>query len=198
MQSQRGKKMKTNNPLDIPANRLKSGTTPGEQSNKLLILGTQTNARFFSFLSNLYQRPDIATTDKAVIELLFLYGLRISEVLNIKATDVTPWGAIVIHTSKTKMTRVVVSPNFGQYWYHILRQSLPLSQIYSRFYYYRLFRKLGYYAQYGNNENFSVTHYFRHEIVRNMEKEGIPREVISHFLAHRAKTSIESYVTQRK
>ena len=170
-----------------------SGTSPSAHSLGLYAPYNQPAGTNDSFMFNLIKRKDVSIPEKAVIELLYLYGLRISEVLKILPTDVAPTGQIFIKTSKTGEPRIVVPVEYTNFWANTGRLSLPLSNIYSRFYFYRLFKKLGYYSKYGNNDKYSVTHYFRHELVRNLEANGFDRKAIAQFLAHRGLKSIGYY-----
>jgi hypothetical protein len=51
---------------------------------------------------------------------------------------------------------------FAEWWINADSSLLPISTVYSRFYFYRLFKRIGLYGKFGSNDNNSVTHYFRH------------------------------------
>lgn len=145
------------------------------------------------FLDNLNKNKTIGITEKAVIELQFLYGLRIQEVLKIKNSDISPYGQIFINTEKTGEPRVITPLLYANFWLQPVPGALPLIDIYSRFYFYRLYKKLGYYKKYGENERNSVTHYFRHELVQNLQAAGFDDKNISKFLAHRSQKTLQFY-----
>lgn len=144
------------------------------------------------------ERADLIDIEKAVIELLMLNGLRISEVLNILPSDVLSNGYIKIKGLKHSNDRLVLPINYHQYWQTKFKSLLPLKLYYSRFYFYRLFKRIGIYSKYGNNKYNSVTHYFRHEIVLSMKASGINDLQISEFLGHKSKNNIKYYINEKK
>jgi len=155
---------------------------------------TGTGTVFSPFLTNLNKSASLSIVDKAVIELLFLHGLRISEVLSINYSDVLHDGRIIIHGSKGSQNRLIHSVLFSSFWADGSTGLLPLNSIYSRFYFSRLFKKLGYYKKFGQNQKNSVTHYFRHVFVQELLAQGVPESDISLFIGHNSKRSIRYYV----
>jgi len=177
------KKDRINPVLNLPA-----------QTPALWHPGTPANGTGITFLDGLNAKKNLSVLEKAVIEMQFLNGLRIAEVLNIKTYDVSPWGQIAIKTEKTGEPRIVSSILYTNFWIHAGAGTLPIGEIFSRWYFYRLYKKLGYYKKYPGNENNSVTHFFRHELVRNLKASGFDEENISKFLAHRSLKSLAYYV----
>lgn len=178
--------------------RVKSVLTPPAQSPGMLstrINNIETNDKF---LNRVFSNSLLTMTDKAVIELLYLYGLRVSELLSVLPTDVAESGHILIRGSKGSGNRFILSLYFKDFWQRNLKYSLPLSQYFSRFYFYRLFKKLGFYSKYGNNVNMSVTHYFRHQLVLSLQEQGFSKEMISEFIRHKSTKSIEYYVKPKR
>lgn len=133
------------------------------------------------FMSN---ASGLSVLEKAVIELMFMHGLRISEVLNIDQSDISKSGAIRIKALKGSSFRVVQPALFKEFWLKNCSQLLPLRTVYSRFYFYRLFKRLGLYAYFGTNSNASVTHYFRHlkglDIQESFNDWALTQSVLGH------------------
>lgn len=169
----------------VPKPSAQTATLSQDFSNK------QTPGSFFMY--SVLKNPELSRTDKAVIELMYLYGLRISEVLSIKSTDVSTIGHIKIRSKKGSNFRVITSLYFPSYWSLEFRLSLPLSDYYSRFYFYRLFKKMGYYQKLSGHNNFSVTHYFRHRLVTDLKSQGFSLQDIKDFLGHKSIKSTEYY-----
>ena len=172
---------------------IKSVPNPSEQYSTLLHAGNNVFHQQSSFLTELHKNKLLALSDKAVIELMYLYGLRISEVLKIKASQIAPSGHIFIQTLKKGKQRIIIPVKYANFWIAARRGLLPLGNIYSRNYYYRLFKKCGYNKKFQGNENFSVTHYFRHRLVQDLRRNGFPDSSISQFLAHSSGKSVENY-----
>lgn len=149
---------------------------------------------FSSTMLKVFERTDISNIEKAVIELQYLYALRINEVLNIDYYNIFPAGQILIKSEKGSNNRIVIPVLFRETWFGKTRTDLPLSRIYNRFYFYRLYKRLGFYAKYKDNSNYSVTHFFRHELIEQLQKSGMTKEDIQLFTAHKSTGGLASYV----
>lgn len=116
-----------------------------------------------------------AIVDRIVIALLMAYGLRISEVLNIRYNDITPQGTILIHGSKGSENRFISGMQFSKY---IVSHALSFTthlRYRNRWYYYRLFKRIGIYKKMTGNTNFSVTHAFRYEFIKQLQ--GMTKDI---------------------
>jgi len=185
--------MKTN-PIRPPLRPKKPGSTLPAQSPGLSQLARNLPVPIDRFLSNLNTIPWLPLADKAIIELMYVYGLRISEVLDIHLYDVMTSGLIRIRSKKGSRMRYVMPVYFISFWQVRDRNILPISNFYNRFYMYRVFKKLGYYSKHPGNTNFSVTHYFRHRCVSEMVQAGYTAHSISEFLGHRSAKTIQYYI----
>jgi site-specific recombinase XerD len=134
----------------------------------------------------------------AILELLYLYGLRISEVLSIKGSDIHQDGSIVIRGSKKSNNRIVYPVQTRTFWQLWSKSYLPLSSIYSRFHIYREFKKRGVSFVFGSNNLYSTTHALRHIRILSLIQSGTNREDISRFIGHKSIKSIEFYEQQFK
>lgn len=132
----------------------------------------------------------------AVIELLVLYGLRISEVLNINATDIFPNGQIRIRGAKGSEDRMIYAIRSRKLFEFMRINQLSLPSTYNRFYFYRLFKKKGIYAQFGGNFNNSVTHYFRYSYILELLKQGLQLDQIRKIIGHKSINSTIHYAEQ--
>lgn len=178
--------------------RIKSVTTPTAHKAQLCQESSFTKRKQDRFISDLVKKKDLSYQDKAVIELMYLYGLRISEVLKVNVYDITNQGSVLIKGLKRSDNRIVYPVEFRSFWINAGSSVLPIGLIFSRFYYYRLFRKLGYSGKYGSNQKDSVTHYFRHELVLSLKKQGYDKRSISQFLSHRSLKSLDHYEKNKK
>ena len=81
----------------------------------------------------------LAKFEKAVLELQFLYGLRISEVLNIQPSDINSNGNILIHGLKGSENRSVYPVRFLDFWLFMRDNNVQIPKSYNRQYFFRLY-----------------------------------------------------------
>lgn len=143
----------------------KSVPTPTAQTTTM---SQEVNPMFadkIKIASDYLADPKNYIIDKIVIQLLLTNGLRISEVLNITNSDIATDGSILIHSKKGSNIRYVSAGRFSDW---IGKNPIYFcSQLknFNRFYYYRLFKKIGLAQVLGNNRNASVTHLFRYAFI---------------------------------
>ena len=190
--------MRKKNIFDVNERRVKSVIKPSAQSPVLCKESSFQSLSLDPFMSDVVNTSMLSVSDKAVIELLYYFGLRISEVLNIKKSDITHLCHIMIHASKNSKDRIVQPFIFRQFWLNATPAILPLGDTYSRFYFYRLFRKLGYHYRFGDNKKFSVTHFFRHQLILSFKSAGFSDEVITQFISHKSFDSLTYYAGKKR
>ena len=163
---------------------IKSVPTPSAQTTTPCAQGSPDALQGFDVAEFLTKASGLSVTEKAVIELMAIGGLRISEVLNICPADISRSGNIRIRSLKGSAFRVIQPFIFKEFWLSGGNGLLPLSSVFSRYYFYRLFRKYGLYATFGNNQHRSVTHYFRHlkglDIQESFEDWNLTASVLGH------------------
>lgn len=176
-----------------PLNKVKSVSSPSAQSATLCDEVCPAVAPSFDVVCFLGKHPELVVAEKAVIELMALYGLRISEVLSINRSDISQGGSIRVRALKGSSIRVIQSFMFREFWISQGSSLLPLSSVYSRFYFYRLFRKYGLYSTFGVNEKASVTHYFRHLKGLEVQTAFNDWELTASSLGHKSQKSTVFY-----
>jgi len=144
------------------------------------------------------EKSDLSPTDAAVLELQFLNGLRISEVLNISGRNINPYGAIHIKGLKGSSDRLVYSVSFKSFWLNMRKHNISFPKSLNRYYYYRLYKKKGLYEVFGNNKKASVTHLLRYVYLIGLYQSGLPISEIQTILGHRSIKSTIHYVENSK
>lgn len=134
----------------------------------------------------------------AVLELQVDWGLRISEVIKIKPSDISVTGMIHIRGAKGSNDRYVVSRRYTAFWVNFVRKGNVIGDQRDRFYYYRLYKKNGIHYKKQGNVNNSVTHALRHQLIGVLEKEGYEQRNLSQLIGHKSKKSIIHYAKQGK
>lgn len=181
-----------------PEHRVKSATSPRAQSATVLQPNEVNNPPSFNMVNFAASNPTLQPFELAVIELLFMWGLRVSEVLQVNCSDISRSGNIRIKALKGSNFRVVRSSLYESFWLGADSSLLPLNSIYSRFYFYRLFKRLGIYGHFGNNCNNSVTHYFRHLRGLDVQNTYEDWELTAQSLGHKSTKSTIYYGKEKR
>jgi site-specific recombinase XerD len=132
------------------------------------------------------------------IRLMILYGIRVSEMLLIHSKNVYNDGSVYVKGLKGSSDRLLIDSKYTQQWIGFSEMNMSIGAIYSRFYVYRLFKKIGYYEKFGKNTNNSVTHRARHEKADSMYKAGIQLDNIRKELGQKSIKSTEYYVNKSR
>lgn len=140
----------------------------------------------------------LTSYEKAILELQFLYGLRISEVLNITYSDIKYNGSILVKGLKGSNDRIVVPVKFMVYWINFKKHKLVISKSFNRFYFYRLYKKKGVYDSLFSKSNKSVTHIMRYNYIIQLIKTGENIEQIQQLIGHKSINSTIYYVNSLK
>jgi len=178
--------------------RYNSVMTPPAQFTTLCEVPTDVDKlskRLHSIISPVHPAPIII---KAVVELMYLNSLRISEVLKIKGSDISKIGNIFIHASKGSQDRWTVVSIYREFWLSFRSSPIELGSTYSRFYFYREFKKLGIHFKQKGNKNSSITHAFRHLSVTSQQQQVKNISASARSLGHRSTKSTKHYDSKSK
>lgn len=96
-----------------------------------------------------------------LLHILFYSGARVNEVLSIRSDEISMLNHIKIKASKGGVPRIVQIPLLDGVSLRNIDTPYYLFYGYSRFYVYRLCKKLGLYVLKKGSVNYSVTHSFR-------------------------------------
>jgi integrase len=182
---------------NIDKRRVKSDAILPAPSNKLLhgqmLSDPSESARIRGFISD----SKLPIVLRAVMELQFLHGLRISETLNIGPSDITKNGRIRIKGLKGSHDRFIMASIHMDFWLSTGVHLLPLYKCYSRFWFYREYKKLLIGSCFGNSQVHSVTHYFRHAVALDSQETFDNINDTKMVLGHKNVKSTEKYVKRR-
>lgn len=149
--------------------RINAVSTPSAQNTTLC---AQTIPQFNAIDSKIItcmSLTSLSDLDKIVIDLLYTNGLRISEVLQIHSNNIDARGNVFIKGLKGSNDRLAQVTYMRTQLLSLRSAGCHLFEYSSRFYYYRLFKKLGLYITYGKNENNAVTHSLRHAYIYSVQ-----------------------------
>ena len=128
-----------------------------------------------------------------IIEGLMYNGCRISEILSIRASDITVIGTVNIRAKKGSENRIIHFASATEFLKSCRLNNIKPFELYDRFYVYRQFKKYGISIHTGNSSKNSVTHSFRHLYINSARKENIQAETIQKSVGHKNKANTEKY-----
>lgn len=106
-----------------------------------------------------------------------------------------PLNRIVIKSLKKGKDRIVsYNDESGYLEYCRLNFVQPFSD-YNRFFIYRLYKKNGLSLYHPASNKYSVTHAFRHLFAQMSSSSNVDKSLMSEFLGHKSKKSIDSYLS---
>lgn len=164
--------------------RINSVSRPSAQNNTLCDSQPFGFAEFVGTLTIPELRKKTDLVDYSVILLLHYFGLRISEVLNIRKDDILEGCLIRIRSLKGGANRLVSGQCSVEYWSKVGLYGVSDHTQRGRFYYYRLFKRLNIYSHFVGNQRNSVTHSLRHEFVLRLLRNGLEYEEIKTIIGH--------------
>lgn len=177
-----------------PESPVKSESTLIAQSPALCSLRFEKNIT--KYFDNLIAESNNALSieTKALIELMGIWGLRVSEALSIKASNVTRYGSIFVDGLKGSQSRLIHPNLYLNFWKSVYQtKCLDISYI-NRFYIYRIFNKSGIFIQHAPGLNKSVTHALRYIFIANCIKMNMSTVDIQNVLGHKNINSTLHYI----
>jgi integrase len=131
---------------------------------------------------------------KVLILLQLTFGLRISEVLNIKHSDILELGRLRIRTLKKGIDRIVYFDDRYGYFKRCKASGVNPFQDYNRFFIYRLYKKEGIMMFHDSSKKWSVTHSLRHFMVQQVMNEVNEKNLVTRYIGHSSKESLDNYL----
>ena len=184
--------------LDSIVVRSKSVLSSSAQNTSLCDIDSVSGNQLDSFINKVLLCRSLSYVDKGIILLCLCEGLRISEVLDIKADDWRAGNKAFIRGKKGSFDRVVSV----RFFYNELRSFTfnygCLAAAGNRFYFYREFKKLGIIFQSSNSSKTSVTHAGRHLLADDLYQHGNDIELSQRTLGHKSSNSTKHYVEEKQ
>ena len=177
---------------------IKPVLTSSAQIVTLCPVGAQVPTGLQALVIRVFSNTSLSESDKAVIEIMYNYGLRISEVLSINSSCINNRNQILVKGLKGSNNRLVVPVLYADYWKKVKMYNIDLHSSPGRFYYYRLFKKLGFSSLSAGNQKKSVTHSFRHNFVTEIVKETGNIETAKELIGHKNSNSTKYYDDEQR
>lgn len=171
-----------------------SVSTPSVQIPVLYSVDNQPKSDITNVVESLLANPNISDTTKLMIDLMYTNGLRVSELLRIRGTDILHNGSYVIHASKGSSDRIGhVSTQKVLFLSH-LGSPYPIFDGYSRQSVYNIFRKHGISSATFGNTNRSVTHLLRHNYIESVMAASGSLQCTQSAVGHKSTRSTLHYI----
>lgn len=177
---------------------VKSVLTPAAPYASPCDVGSQAVVTLFDFDTLVVNNSSLPDVVKAVVELQWRFGLRVTECLNFTSSDIMADGSIRIRGLKGSSDRVVKPVTYAILWVTCFLPLLPLHTTFSRFYFYRIYKAQGWSGKFGNSDLNSVTHYFRHIKALELLNKFNDIELTARELGHKSLKSTEYYAKKQR
>lgn len=128
-----------------------------------------------------------------LVYLLHISGCRISEALSVTPEAVVGNYRIRLKGSKGSNDRVVFIPELPIGNLVLGSSNVPIWQVYSRFYVYRVLKQHGIYLRKEGNKNKAVTHAFRNAYAADLQNLVGSSELKSQAMGHKSLKSKQYY-----
>ena len=176
---------------------INSVSTPILQSEILLKLQDTPADTLSVTVNSILSNQRIPQVERVMIELIYRNGLRVSELLRIKGTDIMLNGSFIIRASKFSQNRIGFVVDNAR-WLQSYR-SYPgfIFADYNRHFVYYLFKRHGISAQIIGNQNKAVTHVLRHQAIENLQRATNDSAATAQAIGHRSKKSTEHYLNHK-
>lgn len=150
-----------------------------------------------SIVVDLLTKPnELSALDQAVVEVMFLSGCRISQAIGIKPNQINVNGSIKIIGSKKSSDTIVFPVYSRNFWINNKSNIDSLLCLYSRFYFYRLFKKKGLVYKLNGKQNLNVTHSLRQLFIDSLAHSNIEPELIKKSVGHKSIKSQDFYISK--
>lgn len=172
----------------------KSDLSPSAQS--AIMYGLCCQEDYYRFVSNMCSdaRKYRGLLLSIIVDLLLSNGLRVSELLSIKVTDILPNGFIKVKGKKGSNARLCHLMSHRISDLYLVASGEYVFEGLSRFFVYRCLRSLGlFYSIRGSNRR-AVTHAGRHFLVSVLQDSGLEVSVIQGVIGHKSINSTMYYV----
>jgi len=130
---------------------------------------------------------------RVIIDIQVRHGLRISEVLRIKHSDILTLGRLKITASKNGQDRIINYEDSFDYLRFCKANGVTPFKDYDRFFLYRAYRKEGIMLFHDFDKKYSVTHALRHLVVQQLTKEIEDKSLISSIMGHKSTKTLSWY-----
>lgn len=133
---------------------------------------------------------------RVIVSMLQLYGLRISEVLALKPSNITFDGKVIIKGTKGSSDRLVVIPEYSKFFIDIRNSGYNPFVNVNRFVVYRILKKYSLVAQSTYGTKNAVCHQFRYQFAKSINDVTESIDETAKIIGHKKSSSTSHYLKQ--
>jgi len=137
----------------------------------------------------------LSITLECFIRLHFAFGLRISDLLRIRRADISESLLLVVQQGKGSQPLVCHLSEDKEFWQGYRMGKYVDISLFSRDYFYKLYRRVGWSMPSVNGVNRSVTHAPRKLLAQELFEASSSIDVVASALGHRSSSSSLYYLT---
>lgn len=178
--------------------RTNSEPSTGAHTPTMCVNGTATTEVLLDKYNSLLAKKLLSSFESLAIDLLLSGGIRISELLQIRYSDITAIGQVKINALKGSSDRLISTMYHSKELIKYRHLNGYLFEGFSRWYFHRLFIKLGFYQMNNNSKKRVTTHIFRHHLVTDIQKQFNEIELTQSTIGHKRQSSTEWYINKNK
>jgi integrase len=176
----------------------KSEMKPSAQSAILCDVNDSDKLESERLWNVIHANSNIDTTLKAIIEVMLLGGLRVSEVLNIKWQNISNTGQIKYKSSKGSYDGFIYPVLYRSFWINCKLNRFVFPSSYNRFFLYREFKKIGISSENRFGTKNAVTHLFRKLKATDIFNIENDIDDVKEVLRHKNINSTKFYINENK
>lgn len=132
----------------------------------------------------------------AIVFLLRISGARISEILDIRGSDIIDNDMLLIRGKKKSRSRVVRVPELANQLKNIKRSQNVFLFSVSYWQVYRYLKKVGVVTYHQKPHHDIVTHQFRHDYISHAQKTTQSIETTAEIIGHKSTKSTQTYLAK--
>lgn len=168
------------------------------QTNTLCAPGESKSCLDESLVLGLLADSSVPTSLRAIIELMFESGCRVSQAINVTHFNISKNGRICLQGSKGSNDVYYSSVRFKGYWLGYKTAKLLCNSDYNRFFIYRFLKQRGIFYKSEQSQKYSVCHAFRHNLATDIAHLSSDENFTSRVLGHKNSKSTQFYLHNEK
>lgn len=177
--------------------RIKSASNLPAQSTRLYEVANAPEAMILTYIEEVKNSTYLGEQVQALIVLMLENGLRVSEVCSIDYSKIDKLGRIYIDSKKGSNSRIITSSEYSKYFKKVAGTSFTVGDVFDRFFFYRLFKKLGIVFETGKGMNNAVTHTARILTLKSLNEDKIATSEIARFIGHKNQMNTKKYINKK-
>ena len=173
--------------------RINTAVSPTAQTISKFADNSETIDEMNAKVEEVLLENTVPDTLKRFIYLQYISGARVSEILNIKYTDIINSTIIRLKGLKHSSDRLIHIDRYSEYFGFCKRNMIHPFSTLNRFYIYREYKKIGFIVSFLDSNKKAVTHSFRYKYIKNLKDNNVEISLIQKEIGHKTQKTTENY-----